>query len=60
MPSIPSGQSAHLNYRRWFAGALGLAGLAYWYALWGIHQLVFAGMLRNIARAVGFETSRAA
>jgi uncharacterized protein YbjT (DUF2867 family) len=30
---------------------VGLAGLFYWYALWGIHQLVFAGMLRNIARA---------
>ena len=27
------------------------AGLLYWYALWGIHRLVFAGMLRNIARA---------
>ena len=31
---------------------LGLAGLVYWYALWGIHQLVFAGMLRNIVKAV--------
>jgi uncharacterized protein YbjT (DUF2867 family) len=30
---------------------VGLGGLLYWYALWGIHQLVFAGMLRNIARA---------
>jgi hypothetical protein len=30
---------------------VGLGGLVYWYALWGIHQLVFAGMLRNIARA---------
>jgi hypothetical protein len=29
---------------------VGLSGLVYWYALWGIHQLVFAGMLRNIAR----------
>ncbi|MCA3233013.1 MAG: alpha/beta hydrolase, partial [Cupriavidus sp.] len=28
MPSIPSAQSAHFNYRRWFASALGLAGLA--------------------------------
>jgi uncharacterized protein YbjT (DUF2867 family) len=28
----------------------GLAGLAYWYGLWPVHQLVFAGMLRNIAR----------
>jgi hypothetical protein len=30
---------------------VGLGGLFYWYALWGIHQMVFAGMLRNIARA---------
>ena len=30
---------------------VGLAGLLYWYALWGIHQMVFAGMLRSIARA---------
>jgi hypothetical protein len=29
----------------------GLWGLAYWYALWPVHQFVFAGMLRNIARA---------
>jgi hypothetical protein len=30
---------------------IGVAGLLYWYGLWGIHQLLFAGMLRNIARA---------
>lgn len=30
---------------------VGLFGLAYWYALYPLHQLVFAGMLRNIARA---------
>jgi hypothetical protein len=30
---------------------LGVAGLTYWYALWGIHQFVFAGMLRNLVRA---------
>jgi hypothetical protein len=29
---------------------VGLAGLAYWYALWPLHQLVFRGMLREIAR----------
>jgi uncharacterized protein YbjT (DUF2867 family) len=32
--------------------AHGLAGLAYWYFLYPLHQLVFAGMLRRIARAV--------
>ena len=30
---------------------VGLLGLAYWYALYPLHQVVFAGMLRNIARA---------
>lgn len=28
----------------------GLAGLMYWYALYPVHELVFAGMCRNIAR----------
>jgi uncharacterized protein YbjT (DUF2867 family) len=30
---------------------VGASGLLYWYGLWGIHQMVFAGMLRNIVRA---------
>ena len=30
---------------------VGLFGLVYWYSVWPLHQLVFAGMLRNIARA---------
>jgi hypothetical protein len=30
---------------------LGLAGILYWYGLWPLHQLVFAGMLRGIAHA---------
>jgi hypothetical protein len=30
---------------------VGIGGLLYWYALWGLHQLLFAGMLRRIARA---------
>jgi len=29
----------------------GLAGRAYWYAVYPLHQFVFAGMLRGIARA---------
>ena len=29
---------------------VGLFGLAYWYVLYPLHQFVFAGMLRNIAR----------
>lgn len=31
----------------------GLAGLTYWYALYPIHQWIFSGMLREIARAIG-------
>jgi uncharacterized protein YbjT (DUF2867 family) len=30
----------------------GLLGLAYWYGLYPVHQLVFAGMLRGIVRAM--------
>ena len=29
---------------------VGLSGLIYWYGLWAIHQLVFAGMLRSLVR----------
>jgi uncharacterized protein YbjT (DUF2867 family) len=29
---------------------LGLSGLAYWYGLWPLHQIVFAGMLRGLCR----------
>jgi uncharacterized protein YbjT (DUF2867 family) len=31
---------------------VGLLGLAYWYTAYVLHQLVFAGMLRGIARAI--------
>jgi hypothetical protein len=37
---------------------VGLGGLAYWYALYPVHRLVFAGMLRGIICAV--ERERAA
>lgn len=30
---------------------IGSLGMAYWYALWPLHQLVFGGMLQGIARA---------
>jgi len=30
---------------------VGLTGLAYWYALWLVHTVIFAGMIRNIATA---------
>jgi hypothetical protein len=32
---------------------VGVWGLLYWYGLWGIHQMVFARMLRKIVRAAG-------
>jgi uncharacterized protein YbjT (DUF2867 family) len=31
---------------------VGLAGLAYWYALYPLHEVVFRGMIRNLGRAV--------
>ena len=30
---------------------LGLWGLAYWYGVWPLHQMVFAGLLRGVTRA---------
>ncbi len=36
----------------------GLFGLMYWYALYPLHQFVFAGMLRNICREIETEISR--
>jgi hypothetical protein len=30
---------------------VGLWGLAYWYGVWPLHQIVFAGMLRGLASA---------
>jgi hypothetical protein len=30
---------------------LGLFGILYWYGIYPLHQFVFAGMLRNVARA---------
>ena len=35
----------------------GLLGLLYWYGIYPLHQCVFAGMLRNLARAVQQQTS---
>jgi hypothetical protein len=34
---------------------VGLAGLAYWYGIYPLHRLVFAGMLRALARAAEAE-----
>jgi len=39
---------------------VGLFGLAYWYALYPVHQLVFGGMLRQIVLRAGGEDPRVA
>ena len=42
---------APADCERFLALEHGLAGLAYWYALYPIHSLIFAGMLRRIGEA---------
>ena len=37
---------------------LGLLGLTYWYAVWPLHQIVFEGMLRGIARAAEMTVNK--
>jgi uncharacterized protein YbjT (DUF2867 family) len=46
----PEGEHARLIQTASF-DPVGLWGLAYWYAVWPLHQLVFAGMLRGLARS---------
>lgn len=48
-PDEGGGNGARLTQTALFDAA-GLFGRIYWYALWPIHQLVFGGMLRGIAR----------
>jgi len=48
----PDGDGSMLRQTAIF-DPLGLLGLAYWYALYPVHQLVFAGMLRGIVAAMG-------
>jgi hypothetical protein len=38
---------------------VGLFGLLYWYSIYPLHELVFAGMLRGIARAAQVSSSSA-
>jgi hypothetical protein len=40
-----------------FFDPVGLLGRIYWYTLYPMHQLVFQGMLRGIARAASLEMS---
>jgi hypothetical protein len=44
------GEHARLSQTAIF-DPVGMWGLAYWYGVWPLHQLVFAGMLRGLARA---------
>lgn len=46
----PDGDGALIRQTAMF-DPVGLFGLAYWYGVWPMHQMVFAGMLRGIARA---------
>jgi len=45
----PEGDGSRITQTAMF-DPRGLAGLAYWYAVWPLHRLVFAGMLRGLAR----------
>jgi len=47
---VPSGAGATIRQIAAFDPA-GLSGLFYWYLLYPVHQLVFAGMLAGISRA---------
>lgn len=52
----PDGEHARLTQTATF-DPVGLWGLAYWYGVWPLHQLVFAGMLRGLARAAETNAS---
>jgi uncharacterized protein YbjT (DUF2867 family) len=53
---VPEAGGARIRQIAHFDPA-GLAGLAYWYGIYPLHRMVFAGMLRAIARAAS-ETHR--
>jgi uncharacterized protein YbjT (DUF2867 family) len=46
----PGGDGSVIRQTALFDPA-GLSGLLYWYTLWPVHELVFSGLLRGIARA---------
>jgi uncharacterized protein YbjT (DUF2867 family)/uncharacterized protein YndB with AHSA1/START domain len=46
----PDGNGTRLRQTATF-DPLGLWGLAYWYGVWPLHQLVFTGMLHGLAQA---------
>lgn len=48
----PDGRGSLIRQRAVFEPK-GILGLLYWYAVWPLHQMVFAGMLNAIARRAG-------
>jgi uncharacterized protein YbjT (DUF2867 family) len=46
----PEGAGARITQTASF-DPIGLTGLLYWYGVWPLHELVFRGMVRGIARA---------
>jgi uncharacterized protein YbjT (DUF2867 family) len=53
----PAGEGSTIRQTAIF-DPLGLWGLAYWYALYPLHRMVFAGMLKALGRAVERKTKR--
>lgn len=49
--AAPDGAGTLLSQTAFFAPR-GLMGFLYWYLLWPVHALVFAGLIRAIARRV--------
>jgi hypothetical protein len=47
----PDGAGAWITQTASF-DPIGLSGLLYWYGVWPVHELVFRGMVRGIAREV--------
>ncbi|MFN0122369.1 MAG: SDR family oxidoreductase [Blastocatellia bacterium] len=53
---VQGDQGASFIRQTAFFDPVGLPGLLYWYALYPLHQFIFAGMLRGIAAAAMRET----
>jgi len=51
LKELPEGRTVLTQYSRYLPR--GISGLLYWYALLPFHVIVFKGMLRGIAKAVG-------
>ncbi len=55
---VPGDENGSLIRQTAIFDPVGLWGLSYWYSLYMVHQLVFAGMLRGIARAAELTPQR--